>query len=160
MGVTHMTPKYLTRIVLSFLILSGLNEGFCPAQEEPKPANQAKTSAVVEIKIENHFLLYLPDNYEKQESFPLLLFLHGAGERGNEELDKVAFHGPPKQIKNGKVFSVHCRLAAMPKRQLVGSMAAKCVSGSLRVQLQGRQRPDLRYRTKHGWLWNLGSRRP
>ncbi len=42
------------------------------------------------------YLLYLPENYNKSnKKWPLILFLHGAGERGNA-LELVAKHGPPK----------------------------------------------------------------
>lgn len=60
-------------------------------------------SVAVEIPIQHNFLLYLPEDYDQQESVPLMLFLHGAGERGNQ-LDRVAIHGPPKLIKAGKKF--------------------------------------------------------
>jgi predicted peptidase len=49
-----------------------------------------------------NYLLYLPKGYEQTaaKSWPLMLFLHGAGERGNE-IWKVAVHGPPKHATNG-----------------------------------------------------------
>ena len=54
--------------------------------------------------IESHYLLYLPDNYEKSErEWPLLLFLHGAGSRGTE-LDSVKIAGPPQMIAEGHTF--------------------------------------------------------
>lgn len=51
------------------------------------------------------YLLYLPKNYaaDASEKFPLVLFLHGAGERGTD-LQKVAVHGPPKMAKGGREF--------------------------------------------------------
>ncbi len=69
-----------------------------------QPDLQKEISAEVVVKTTHKFLLYLPDDYEEQESHALLLFLHGAGERGDGELEKVKIHGPPKQIKNGKKF--------------------------------------------------------
>ena len=52
-----------------------------------------------------NYLLYLPESYPKsRKRWPLMLFLHGAGERGND-LEKVKMHGPPKLIaKEGKEF--------------------------------------------------------
>jgi predicted peptidase len=50
-----------------------------------------------------NYLLYLPKDYEQQESWPLLLFLHGAGERG-DDINLVKKHGPPKLIEAGKEF--------------------------------------------------------
>jgi len=58
----------------------------------------------ITIKIESQYWLYLPKNYEQdQTEWPLMLFLHGAGERGND-LKKVKIHGPPKLVQNGKHF--------------------------------------------------------
>jgi predicted peptidase len=48
------------------------------------------------------YLFYLPRDYEAGEAtWPLLLFLHGAGERGGD-LDAVKRHGPPKLIEQGQ----------------------------------------------------------
>jgi predicted peptidase len=43
------------------------------------------------------YLLFLPDGYgvDTTKRWPLILFLHGAGERGSD-VWKVATHGPPK----------------------------------------------------------------
>ncbi|HMO15525.1 MAG TPA: prolyl oligopeptidase family serine peptidase [Pirellulaceae bacterium] len=55
------------------------------------------------ISVKLNYLLYLPEDYDQQDSWPLLLFLHGAGERGSN-LDLVKMHGPPKLIAAGKSF--------------------------------------------------------
>lgn len=51
------------------------------------------------------YLLYLPDHYDADTAkrWPLMLFLHGAGERGSN-LDLVQIHGPPKRIEQGQSF--------------------------------------------------------
>lgn len=52
-------------------------------------------------KEEVQFWLFLPQDYDAQsttQSWPLILFLHGAGERG-DLVDKVLVHGPPKLLK-------------------------------------------------------------
>ena len=47
---------------------------------------------------------YFPENYdERNTKLPIVFFLHGVGERG-ENLDLVETHGIPKLIKNGKKF--------------------------------------------------------
>ena len=53
-------------------------------------------------KIKLKYNLYLPENYQNKK-FPLILFLHGAGERG-DDLFLVETHGIPKLIKEGEVF--------------------------------------------------------
>jgi predicted peptidase len=68
---------------------------------EPRPLDESKTDTV-------HFWLFLPTNYEAQATAsgaPLLLFLHGAGERGNEpgDIAKVKIHGPPRLLDNPEV---------------------------------------------------------
>jgi len=50
------------------------------------------------------YYIYLPNNYnESNSNFPLVLFLHGAGERG-DDLNMVEIHGIPKMINNGEEF--------------------------------------------------------
>ena len=66
---------------------------------------QTKESYTAEVtkKYSYHYLKYLPEGYDGKKPFPLLLFLHGAGERGSD-LEKVTTHSPPKLIKQGKKF--------------------------------------------------------
>ena len=50
-----------------------------------------------------NYLKYLPAEYDGSTPFPLVLFLHGAGERGND-LSKLTKHGPPKLVEAGQDF--------------------------------------------------------
>jgi len=52
-----------------------------------------------------NYLLYTPDGYQQDtlKKWPLLLFLHGSGEKG-DDLEKVKKHGPPKLIEQGQQF--------------------------------------------------------
>ena len=73
------------------------------AAEDPSSAargtNQmAKQLHITRTKtVDLNYLLFLPRDYAKDEQkrWPLILFLHGAGERGSD-VWKVATHGPPK----------------------------------------------------------------
>ncbi|MER7445982.1 prolyl oligopeptidase family serine peptidase [Microbacterium sp. NPDC097977] len=51
------------------------------------------------------YLIHLPEDYDADPDrrWPLVLFLHGAGERGSE-LDLAAVHGPPKLADAGHEF--------------------------------------------------------
>jgi predicted peptidase len=56
----------------------------------------------VTTKVKLDYLLYLPEGYGKDDkAWPLLLFLHGAGESGSD-LEKVKVHGPPKLVEQKK----------------------------------------------------------
>jgi predicted peptidase len=48
-----------------------------------------------------NFLVHLPPRYHSatKHKYPLILFLHGSGERG-DDVSKVAVHGPPKLLLN------------------------------------------------------------
>lgn len=68
------------------------------AEDAQKPARLNAT-----ITVQMDYLIYLPKDYEKQKSWPLLLFLHGGGERGTD-LNAVKMHGPPMLVAQGKDF--------------------------------------------------------
>jgi len=59
---------------------------------------------VFKIQTSLKYLLYLPDGYDKKgQALPLIVFLHGAGERGND-LKKVKAWGIPKMLEKKKDF--------------------------------------------------------
>ncbi len=62
-------------------------------------SKQVETSIVKEIR----YLLYTPPDYTGDEPYPLMIFLHGAGERG-DDLELVKKHGPPKEIAEGMEY--------------------------------------------------------
>ena len=50
------------------------------------------------------YLLYLPEDYgEAEKKWPVIIFLHGMGERG-DNLESVKKHGPPKILENRTDF--------------------------------------------------------
>lgn len=67
------------------------------ADEAPRQAEKSVKVKSESGELELGYLLYLPPEYHKKsdEKFPLILFLHGAGERGSD-LNQVKRHGPPK----------------------------------------------------------------
>ena len=68
------------------------------------------------IKVQMKYLVYLPKDYDQKDSWPVLLFLHGSGERG-DNLDLVKVHGPPKLIAGGKQFPFIVVSPQCPKEQ-------------------------------------------
>jgi predicted peptidase len=67
------------------------------------PGMQQAARLEVEVSLTMDYLLFLPQDYEKKDSWPLMLFLHGAGERG-DDLELVKKHGPPKIVETKKDF--------------------------------------------------------
>lgn len=50
------------------------------------------------------YIQYLPKDFDENKKYPLVLFLHGAGERG-EDLDLLAKHGYMKyHVENGREY--------------------------------------------------------
>ena len=83
---------------------------------EDQPGKQKPARLDAQLKVQMDYLLYLPKDYEQRESWPLVLFLHGAGERG-ENLELVKVHGPPKLIAGGKDFPFIVVSPQCPKRR-------------------------------------------
>jgi predicted peptidase len=62
------------------------------------------------------YWLYLPRGYgDDDRRWPVILFLHGGGERG-EDLDKVLKHGPLKETSNGRDLPFLILGPQMPSR--------------------------------------------
>jgi len=68
----------------------------------PKPLDESDTEDM-------QYLLFLPKGYDADaaKEWPLLLFLHGAGERG-DDINLVTVHGPPKRIAKELEFAEKC----------------------------------------------------
>ena len=76
----------------------------CMAAQQQKRGGQSEKMFQKQITkdVSLRYLLYLPKDYgEKGKKWPLMLFLHGAGERGSN-IEVVKKHGPPKLIERGE----------------------------------------------------------
>jgi len=82
-----------------------------PAGQATQPVVKAPSAQLKQVfdkeickKVYYQYLLYLPKNDAAGEKrWPLLLFLHGSGERG-KNLERIKVHGPPKLIEQGVEF--------------------------------------------------------
>ena len=71
---------------------------------DPGTMKARRLDSVFEQPVACNYLLFLPEGYGEAEGpWPLVLFLHGAGERG-DDLDQVAVHGPPRRVRGGESF--------------------------------------------------------
>jgi predicted peptidase len=85
--------------VMSFgIVLAGHAQAGISERQQPH-------SFTKEIRktVSLNYLLYLPKEYEqdKGKKWPLILFLHGSGERGSD-IEKVKSYGPPGLVSEGK----------------------------------------------------------
>ena len=75
--------------------------------EWPHPGYQTRARAELSFSNGMHsevqYLVYLPQDYTLHGSWPLLIYLHGSGERGND-LETVLRTGLPALIARGKHF--------------------------------------------------------
>ena len=69
-----------------------------------KPSDSQKKFSF-NITFQMEYLLFLPESYAQSnnQKFPLIFFLHGAGERGSD-LDSVKRHGIPKIVETNPDF--------------------------------------------------------
>jgi predicted peptidase len=79
-------------------------------------AKQFNFKEVREVQLK--YLLHLPKDYKENSGrkWPLMLFLHGSGERGSN-VWKVATHGPPKAVTNHTEFPFIIVSPQCPARQ-------------------------------------------
>ena len=77
----------------------------CAVGATPARGEQALSfSAVVSKRVSLRYLVWMPEPAGRPAAgWPLLIFLHGSGERGND-LAKVKAHGPPKYAVAGRNF--------------------------------------------------------
>ena len=84
---------------LAFICVAVIFVAGAEAQQQDKHFEKEIT-----IKVKFDYLLFLPPGYEKDgKKWPLILFLHGSGERG-EDVSKVKIHGPPKVVESKPDF--------------------------------------------------------
>src|SRR5690606_39757749 len=54
----------------------------------------------LQLEVSLPFLLYLPDDHARRDDWPLVVFLHGSGERGDDP-DLVRTHGLARLLHEG-----------------------------------------------------------
>src|SRR6185295_15794015 len=98
--------KRTVHLLLTIAALTSCS-GAVAGAETSSPTNQTPRS--LELKatktIRADYLLFLPKGYDAnaEKRWPMIFFLHGAGERGTN-IWKVAVHGPPKIVKDKPDF--------------------------------------------------------
>ena len=90
-----MTRYNSIRVLLSILLITAVY-----GQKD-----QMKVDSKIVQKTDLNYLLFLPESYnnDQETKWPLILFLHGIGERGND-LKLLKIHGIPKIVEKEKKF--------------------------------------------------------
>jgi len=86
----------------------------------------------ITLKVGYHYLLSLPDSYDTApaKKWPLLVFLHGSGERG-DNLEVLKKHGPPKLIEAGKKFEAIVVSPQVPEKNIWSAHGVKALVDDL-----------------------------
>src|SRR5437868_1534684 len=101
-GVMHSLLAFVTAGLVAVTGCKSTNPGSnskAPSVEMTEHLHPKKAQAA-----QLEYLLFLPKGYESKSGkrWPLILFLHGSGERGTD-IWKVATHGPTKHLgKDGE----------------------------------------------------------
>jgi predicted peptidase len=112
------TMRYLA--ALAVLALSANTPAQPSAASSPAPTQMAKEFQFTKtLSAKVNYLLFLPKGYDAkaEKRWPLILFLHGAGERGTD-VWKVATHGPPKIAATQADFPFIVVSPQCPERQI------------------------------------------
>lgn len=107
-GLPHSAPMSLVLAVAGLAVLNAcLTAGAADSSGtnpiNPQIVKQFKFKKTINAQV--RYLLFLPKGYvaKSEKRWPLMLFLHGAGERGSD-IWKVTTHGPPKIVSHGADF--------------------------------------------------------
>jgi predicted peptidase len=106
-GIAKVMRKTMARkSLIGLAVCLGLIGGMAMGANQEKTGEQTAQvfSKKITKKVGCQYLLYLPADYGRSEKkWPLIMFLHGKGERG-DDLELVKMHGPPKLIAQGRPF--------------------------------------------------------
>jgi predicted peptidase len=83
------------KTLLSLIITLAFSQMLLAQPNDTQRQTGKKFKKTVKKEVGFNYLIYLPENYSKTEKFPLIMFLHGSGERG-DSLALVKKNGLPK----------------------------------------------------------------
>ncbi len=88
----------------NILILLTLASLFLYAQQDSIRQRGELLEKEITVKVSLQYLVYLPPGYDNNDmNWPLVLFLHGSGERG-DDINLVKLYGPPLLVDQGVDF--------------------------------------------------------
>lgn len=90
--------------------------GVAPIYAEEKAGTQSVQKFEKQVPVKLDYLLYLPADYKPDgdKKWPVIMFLHGSGERGTD-IEKVKVHGPPKLLANNTDLAIKNFIVISPQ---------------------------------------------
>jgi predicted peptidase len=104
MSPVRQTPMKAKNSIIAGALLVAVSLAGARAQETHPAQLERQFQKEIMVKVKFNYLLFLPEDYRKtRKKWPLILFLHGAGESGSD-LAKVKTNGIPKIVETRKDF--------------------------------------------------------
>lgn len=121
-----MTAHHFNRWLGPSLLLAAVTLAAAQAPDPDLMQTRQKFQTQLTKQAELGYLLYLPPGYDAKaaKQWPLILFLHGAGERGTN-LAQVSVHGPPKLVKKNPPAPKNETEEARANREAATKLAAE-----------------------------------
>ncbi len=92
--------RYRAAMARSLMLAAFVVSSWLPAQQDAAATPTGFLSETVHIGTTDYpYVLYVPRNYTPEQRWPLILFLHGAGECGNDGMLQVAVGLAPAMMK-------------------------------------------------------------
>ncbi len=156
-------------VLFAFVAFSMTGEIMAQKTSAPKPQDQFLKPHVFEYQT-NHiqkmnYLTFLPKGYQEEENktrkWPMILFLHGAGERGTNVWD-VANHGPAKYIVEHQDFPFILITPQCPAKELWSNESLLALLNQVEKNYKvDKSRVYLTGLSMGGYgTWNLGTTYP
>ena len=100
----HLPPPRTSWAAVACLLLPLASIPAASAEPDMSRPTTGRSVAHIDLQIPLDYLIHFPEDYDPDappdRRSPLLIFLHGAGERGND-LEKLKKWGPPKLVEQG-----------------------------------------------------------
>ena len=105
MKVRHLLQlETALALAVGTLVLQLSWPGIIRWSERPQPGKQVERSVGRPNRCMERCLVYLPPDYREDKKWPLVIYLHGAGARGEDAL-RVRGEGLPRMLDEGADFS-------------------------------------------------------
>jgi predicted peptidase len=111
--------RRLTLITVAMSILFMYGCSTIGRKSSYQPGQQVACEMTKKVEVGIGYQLFLPASYDQdtEKDWPMILFLHGAGERG-DDLEMVKMHGPPKMVESDPDFKFVIVSPQCPKEQV------------------------------------------